>query len=60
MVSYPEQAGKNEPMKLRSDFQVAVLMKKSLHHESGGQVEERIHPDQQRRIQQGQEVLRPS
>ena len=36
-------------MKLRSDFRAAVLMKNRLHHESGEQVEERLHQDQQRR-----------
>ena len=41
--------GKNGPMKLRSDFRAAVLMKNRLHHESGKQLEERLHPDQQRR-----------
>ena len=41
--------GKNGPMKLRSDFRAAVLMKNRLHHESGEQVEERLHQDQQRR-----------
>ena len=43
------RAGKNGPMKLRSDFQAAVLMKNRLHHESGEQVEEPIRPDQHRR-----------
>ena len=55
MVSYSEQSRKNGPMKLRSDFQAAVLMKNRLHHESGEQVEAPIHPDQHRRIQQGQD-----
>ena len=36
-------------MKLRSDFRAAVSMKNRLHHESGEQVEERIHSNQQRR-----------
>ena len=48
--------GKNWPMKLRSDFRAAVLMNNRLHHESGEPIEEPIHPGQQRRIQQGQEV----
>ena len=43
------KAGKNGPMKLRSDFRAAVLMKIRLHHESGEQVEEPILPDQYRR-----------
>ena len=43
------KAAKNGPMKLRSDFRAAVLMKNRLHHESGEQVEEPIHPDQYRR-----------
>ena len=43
------KAGKNGPVKLRSDFRAAVLMKNRPHHESGEQVEERIHPDQYRR-----------
>ena len=37
------------PMKLRSDFRAAVSMTNRLHHESGEQVEERLHPNQQRR-----------
>ena len=32
-----KNAGKNGPMKLRSDFRAAVLMKNRLHHESGEQ-----------------------
>ena len=32
-----KDAGKNGPMKLRSDFRAAVLMKNRLHHESGEQ-----------------------
>ena len=47
----------NGPMKLRSDYRAAVLMKNRLHHESGEPIEEPIHPGQQRRIQQGQEVF---
>ena len=43
------KAGKNGLMKLRSDFGVAVSMKNRLHVESGEQVEDPIHPDQQRR-----------
>ena len=46
MVSYLEQSRKNEPMKLRSDFRAVVSKKNRLHHESGEQVEEPIHPDQ--------------
>ena len=41
--------GQNGPMKLRSDFGAAVLMRSRLHRESGEQTEERLHPDQQRR-----------
>ena len=52
MVSYSEQS-----MKLRSDYKAAVLMKNRLHHESGEPIGEPIHPGQQRRIQQGQEVF---
>ena len=37
-------------MKLRSDFRAAVLMKNRLHHESGEQVEDPIHPDQYSRL----------
>ena len=33
------------------------MMKNRLHHESGEPIEEPIHPGQQRRIQQRQEVL---
>ena len=51
------KAGKNGPMKLRSDHRAAVLKKDLLHHESGEPIEEPIHPSQQRRIQQGQEVF---
>ena len=40
------KAGKNGPMKLRSNFRAAVSTKNRLHHESGEQVEEPIHPDQ--------------
>ena len=43
------KAGKNGPMKLRFDFRAAVSMKNRLHHGSGEQVEELIHPDQYRR-----------
>ena len=43
------KAGKNGPMKLRSDFRAAVSMKNRLHHESVEKVEEPIHPDQYRR-----------
>ena len=43
--------GKNGTMKLRSDFRAAVLMENRLHHESGEQTEERLHPDQPRRWQ---------
>ena len=51
MVSY--SAGKNGLLKLRSDCRAAVMMKNRSYHESGEQVEEPIHPGQQRRIQQG-------
>ena len=51
------KAGKNAPMKLRSDYKAAVLMKNRLHHESGEPIEEPVHPGQQRRIQQGREVF---
>ena len=37
------------PMKLRSDYRAAVLMKNRLHHESEEQVEEPIHPEQNSR-----------
>ena len=40
------KADNKGPMKLRSDFRAAVPMKNRLHHESGEQVEELIHPDQ--------------
>ena len=43
------KAGTHGPMKLRSDFRAAVLVKNRLHHESGEQVEELFHPDQYRR-----------
>ena len=51
------KAGKNGPVKLRSDHRAAVMMKNRLHHESGEPIEEPIHPAQQRRIRQGQEVF---
>ena len=51
------KAGKNGPMKLRSDYRAAVMMKNRLRHESGEPIEEPIHPGQQRRIRQGQEVF---
>ena len=41
--------GNNGPVKLRCYFRAAVLMKNRLHHELGEQIEERLHPDQQRR-----------
>ena len=40
------KTGKNVPMKLRSDYRAAVMMKNRLHHESGEQVEEPVYPDQ--------------
>ena len=43
------RAGKNGPMKLRSAFRAAVLMKNRLHHESGEPIEEHLHENQQRR-----------
>ena len=43
------KAGKSGPVKFRSDFRASVSMKYRLHHESGEQVEERLHRDQQRR-----------
>ena len=43
------KAGKNGPMKLRSDFRSAVLMKSGLSHESGEQVAEPISPPQFRK-----------
>ena len=46
MVSYLEQIRQKWPMKLRSDFRAAVSMKNRLHHESGEQAEEPIHPEQ--------------
>ena len=51
------KAGKNGPMKLRSVYRAAVLMKNRLQHESGEPIEEPIHPGQQRRIQQGQDIF---
>ena len=43
------KAAQNGPMKLRSDVRASVLMKNRLHHESGEQVEQRLHQDQLRR-----------
>ena len=51
------KAGKNGPMKLRSDYRAAVMMNNRLHHELGEPIEEPIHPGQQRRIRQGREVF---
>ena len=51
------KTGKNGPMKLRSDYRAAVMMKNRLHHESGEPVEEPIHRGQQRRTRRGQEVF---
>ena len=48
---------KNGPMKIRSDYRAAVLTKNRLHHELGEPIEEPIHPSQQSRIRQGQEVF---
>ena len=45
---------KHGPMKLRSDYRAAVMMKNRLHHESGEPIEEPIHPGQQRRTRRGQ------
>ena len=56
-MSYSEQSRPNGHTKLRSDYRAAVLMKNRLHHESGEPSEEPIHPGQQRRNQQGQEVF---
>ena len=42
------ESGKSGPVELRSDFRTAVLMRNRLHHELGEQIEERLHPDQQR------------
>ena len=47
-ISLLNKSGKNGPMKLRSDFRAAVLMKNRLHHESGEQVEKPISPEQYR------------
>ena len=43
------KAGKNEPMKLRSDFRAAVSIKNRPNRESGEKVEEPISPEQYRR-----------
>ena len=43
------KAGKNGPMKLRSDFRAAVSIKNRLHRESGEKVEEPVSPEQYRR-----------
>ena len=51
------KSGKNGPMKLQSDHGAAVMVKNRIHHESGEPIEEPIHPGQQRRIRQGQEVF---
>ena len=51
------KTGNNGLMKRRSDYRAAVMMKNRLHHESGEPIEEPIHPGEQRRIQQGQEIF---
>ena len=38
------KAGKNGPMKLRSEYRAAVMVKNRLHHESGEPIEEPTHP----------------
>ena len=43
------KAGKNGPLKLRSDFRAAVSIKNRLHSESGEKVEEPISPEQYKR-----------
>ena len=43
------KAGKNGPLKLRSGFRAAISTKNCLQTESGEQVLERLHPNQQRR-----------
>ena len=53
----PNKAGKNGPVKLRPDYRAAFMMKNRSHHESGEPIEEPIHPGQQRRTRQGQEVF---
>ena len=45
---------KNGPVKLRSDFRAAVLLKNRVHHESRERIERRLHPDQQRKRMFGQ------
>ena len=52
------KTGKNEAMKLRSDYRAAVVMKNRLHHESGEPIEEPIQPGQQRRTRRGRNFLR--
>ena len=44
-----DKAGKNGPMKLRTDYRAALMMKNRLRYESGEPVEEPIHAGQQRR-----------
>ena len=51
------KTGKNGPMKLRSGYRAAVIMKNRLHPESGEPTEEPIHPGQQRRTRQGREIF---
>ena len=52
------KAGKHGCMKFRSDKRGAVIIIINCwHHESGETTEGRIHPGQQRRIHQGQEVF---
>ena len=43
------EASKHGPMKLRSDYRAAVLIKNRLHHESSEQIEEPISPEQFRK-----------
>ena len=57
MVSYSKQSRQKCVYETSIWFSSRYLHEKRLHHESGEQVEEPIHPGQQRRIQQGQEVF---
>ena len=51
------KTGKNELVKLRSDYRAAVIMKNRLHHKSGEPIEEPIQPGQERRTRRGQEIF---
>ena len=57
LVSYCEQNRQKWSFEASTDYRAAVMMKNRFLNESGEPIEEPIHPGQQRRIRQGQEVF---